>query len=227
MKLTSTFSVAGRCSRTGQLGAVVTSSSPAVGARCLHIKAGTGIILIQNLTDPRLAKIGFSVLEQGLNAHSALEAMKASTAYTQYRQLAVVDRDGIASAFTGTHALGIHGECCLDNVASVGNLLSDAGIPKAMAQGFTNMEELPLVERLLGAIEIGFQMGGELDQEHSIALQIYTDLSFAYIDLRVDYSDDPLGDLKKLWGIYGPQADDYRIRVLEPEKAPSFGVKGT
>ena len=37
-----TFSLAGRCARTGMLGAVVTTSSIAVGARCAFAAAGVG-----------------------------------------------------------------------------------------------------------------------------------------------------------------------------------------
>ena len=49
-----TFSLAGRCERTGMLGIVVSSSSPAVAARCAHARAGVGAAASQNVTDPRL-----------------------------------------------------------------------------------------------------------------------------------------------------------------------------
>ncbi|WHZ00442.1 DUF1028 domain-containing protein [Neobacillus sp. YX16] len=42
-------------------------------------------------------------------------------------------------------------------------------------------------------------MGGEMDQERSMGLLIFTDEPFPYVDLRVDYSDNPLDELKKLW----------------------------
>ena len=35
-----TFSLVGRCARTGMLGVAVSSSSPAVAARCAHVRAG-------------------------------------------------------------------------------------------------------------------------------------------------------------------------------------------
>jgi len=227
MIITSTFSVAGRCSVTGALGAVVTSSSPAVGARCLRIKSGVGVILTQNVTDPRLSDIGLSILEQGFDAQAALRAMQVATPFPEYRQLAVVNAVGGSGVYTGEKALGVHGEFFSENVACIGNLLSDPDIPQAMGQHFIAQENLPLAERLLSAIEVGFQMGGELDQERSIALLIHhPDTPFAYVDLRVDYSDDPLAALKQLWEIYAPQAEAYKIRALEPERAPSYGVKG-
>ncbi len=226
MKITNTFSVAGRCSETGALGVVVTSSSPSVGARCPWGKQGVGAILTQNVTDPRLANIGLSVLEHGLGAENAIRAMKESTPFPEYRQLAVVDAEGNSAVFTGKNALGVHGEFAAQNVASIGNLLSDPEIPTEMGKKFLETEGLPLAERLILAIEKGFQMGGELDQEHSIGLLVYKDDSFPYVDLRVDYSESTLDDLKKLWEIYGPQAEDYRVRAVTPEMAPSYGVLG-
>jgi uncharacterized Ntn-hydrolase superfamily protein len=49
-----TFSLLGRCQRTGQLGMVISSSSPAVAARCTHARPGVGVAASQNVTDPRL-----------------------------------------------------------------------------------------------------------------------------------------------------------------------------
>ena len=37
-----TFSIVGRCERTGQLGVAISSSSIAVGARCPWVRAGVG-----------------------------------------------------------------------------------------------------------------------------------------------------------------------------------------
>ena len=166
------------------------------------------------------------MLDNGFDAQSAIRAMKDASPYPEYRQIAVVDAKGNSAAFTGNQALGVHGEFCDKNVASIGNLLSDPTIPDAMGREFLRTEGQPLAERLILAIEKGFQMGGELDQEHSIGLLVYTDEPFAYVDLRIDYSENPLEDLKKLWEIYKPQANDYKVRAVVPELAPSYGVKG-
>ncbi|VEF47186.1 Family of uncharacterised function (DUF1028) [Bacillus freudenreichii] len=227
MRVTSTFSVAGRCAKTGALGAIVTSSSPAVGARCPWVKSKIGVILSQNVTDPRLADIGMATLEKGYDAKAALKTMKAASEFPEYRQLAVVDATGNSAVFTGDKALGVHGQFYGNNVAAIGNLLSDSKIPEAMGNLFLRNRELPLGDRLIASIEHGFDMGGEMDQEHSIALLIYQpEVPFAYVDLRIDYSEDPLADLKKAWEVYSPQAEDYKTRAIEPVLAPSYGVLG-
>lgn len=227
MKITNTFSIAARCSTTGALGAIVTSSSPAVGARCPWIKSDVGVVLTQNVTDPRLADIGLTSLEKKYHAKAAIRTMIAASDYPEYRQLAVVDVHGNSSVFTGDKALGVFGDFSADNVACIGNLLSDSIIPRAMGQFFLENMELSFADRLIASLQVGFDLGGELDQERSIALLVYLpETPFAYIDLRVDDSDDPLGDLKKLWNVYKDQADDYRIRAVNPVTAPSFGVMG-
>ena len=47
-----TFSLVGRCARSGQLGAAVATSSIAVGARCTYCEAGVGAVLTQHRTFP-------------------------------------------------------------------------------------------------------------------------------------------------------------------------------
>ncbi len=48
-----TFSIAATDGR-GRFGIAVSSSSPAVAARCAHLRDGVGAVSSQNITDPRL-----------------------------------------------------------------------------------------------------------------------------------------------------------------------------
>lgn len=45
-------------------------------------------------------------------------------------------------------------------------------------------------------------------------------------DLRVDWNDDPIGELTALWHLWKPEMSTYVTRALEPSSAPSFGVPG-
>src|SRR5690606_30496444 len=49
-----TFSIAARCPRTRLIGAAVTTSSIAVGSRCLFARGDAGAVLTQHRTDPSL-----------------------------------------------------------------------------------------------------------------------------------------------------------------------------
>ena len=47
-----TFSLVARCAETGMFGVAISSSSPAVAARCAYARAGVGAVASQNVTDP-------------------------------------------------------------------------------------------------------------------------------------------------------------------------------
>ena len=49
-----TFSIVARCAETGMFGMAISSSSPAVAARCAFAKAGVGAVATQNITNPAL-----------------------------------------------------------------------------------------------------------------------------------------------------------------------------
>ena len=52
-----TFSLLGADPAAGEVGMVVTSSSPAVAARCAFARTGVGVAASQNVTDPRLGPV--------------------------------------------------------------------------------------------------------------------------------------------------------------------------
>ena len=57
-------------------------------------------------------------------------------------------------------------------------------------------------------------------------LLVVEDVPWPVTDLRVDYADDPVDDLVELWRVWKPQKDDYRVRGIDPTRAPSYGVPG-
>src|SRR5580698_9003193 len=119
-----TFSILGRCEATGRLGMAVTSSSPAVAARCANVRARVGVAASQNVTDPRLGPALLDALVAGRSPQEAVQATVAAAAHAEYRQLAVVGAAGGSAAWSGRHTLGIHGERTGDGWAAAGNLLA-------------------------------------------------------------------------------------------------------
>src|SRR5882757_4649868 len=82
-----TFSIAGRCARTGMFGIAITTSSMAVGSRCAFARAGIGAVLTQHRTDPRLGPLGLDLLAAGKTAAETIAALVASTPHHGWRQL--------------------------------------------------------------------------------------------------------------------------------------------
>ena len=89
-----TFSLIGRCERTGMFGVVVSSSSPCVASRCAWARAGAGAVATQNVTDPRLGHLGLELLAGDIRAAAVLEMLVRAGDFPDYRQLTVIDRHG-------------------------------------------------------------------------------------------------------------------------------------
>ena len=221
-----TLSVLGRTADATLLGVAISSSSPAVAARCAHGRTHIGVVATQNVTDPALAPRVLDGLAQGLDARAAGEQALAGTPFSAYRQLIVMSRYGAPFIHTGERALGLAGQASGVDVAAAGNLLADREVPAAMVRGFEASEE-SLGERLLNALAAGLVAGGEAGPVHSAGLLVFREVSWPIVDLRVDWSDeDPLAALISLWQRYCPQIEDYVQRALDPTRARSFAVPG-
>jgi uncharacterized Ntn-hydrolase superfamily protein len=222
-----TFSILGFCPRSGMLGMAVSSSSPAVAARCAHARARVGVVATQNITDPTLGPKGLDLLAEGLDAQRALDRLKAQASHVEFRQLAMVDRNGRTAAFSGQKTLGTHAVALAENAAAAGNLLENAEVPACMLARFKEMDALDLGDRLIDALTAGLRVGGEAGPVHSAGLVMVRDVAWPVADLRIDWHDsDPIGELAALWRRFKPQMDDYVTRALDPSQAPSYGVPG-
>jgi uncharacterized Ntn-hydrolase superfamily protein len=220
-----TFSLIARCARTGQFGMVISSSSPAVAARCAHVRAGVGAVASQNITDPALGPELLDHLSAGKTAPEALAAVTTGRAFIDYRQLLVVDAQGGRAIHSGGHVLGLWGEALGQDCAAAGNLLADPGVPKAMVAAFEATKG-HLGDRLMAALQAGLAAGGEAGSVHSAGMKIAGKLSWPLVDLRIDWSDAPIAALTGAWAVYRPQMDAYVQRALDPTVAPSYGVPG-
>lgn len=214
-----TFSLVGRCARTGMLGAVVTTSSIAVGSRCPHARAGVGAALTQHRTDPRLGPLGLDLLARGFTAGEALQAIVAATPHRHWRQLAIIDAAGRTATYSGDNVRGERGEAEGRDCAAIANIVRSAEIPRVMVARFEASPDLPLARRMIDALEAGEAAGGEFQPVVSAALIIAHRESFLYVDLRVDDHREPIKELSRLWSAYEPEADPYVVRAVDPDHA--------
>jgi uncharacterized Ntn-hydrolase superfamily protein len=215
-----TYSIAGRCPRAGMLGAVVATSSMAVGSRCVWGEAKVGVVLTQHRTDPRLGPALLGLLKQGSAPAAAIDSITPSAPGIGWRQLAVIDADGKGAVYNGSNITSIHNAKVGTDCAAAGNILRTPAVVDAMVATFEQNPDQPLPERLLRAIEAGHAAGGELKQVKSAALLVMHRESFPFVDLRVDLHAQPLIELRFLWELYQPTADEYVVRAIDPEKAP-------
>lgn len=221
-----TFSIVARCAETGMFGMAVSSSSPAVAARCAHVRAGSGAVASQNVTDPSLGIRALDLLALGADAEQVISILQTSSPHMAYRQVLVVDGKGRSAIHSGPNALGIWSSARADNVACGGNMLADAGVPNAMVNAFTESEG-HLGDRIILAMQAGLAAGGEAGPVHSAGMKLVRDVVWPIADLRVDWTDDcPITALASLWTLYKPQLEDYLVRAQNPAGAPKYGVPG-
>jgi uncharacterized Ntn-hydrolase superfamily protein len=212
-----TFSIVGRCPNTGQLGAVTATSNIAVGSRVAHCSAGIGAVVTQHRTDPRLGPRGLALLRSGCTAQETVDALVASTPHAQWRQFAVVDSAGGAAAYSGTRTRPEMSAAAAENACAVGNILANARVPVAMLRRFQAQPNAPLAERLICALEEGLAAGGEHGPIRSAHLLVVETESFPLVDLRVDWHDQPVAELRALWNRYAPDMGTFMLRALDPD----------
>lgn len=221
-----TFSLVARCAETGMFGVAVSSSSPAVAARCAYAQASVGAVASQNVTDPKLGIRALTLMETGASAAQAIEVLKNSSAFIEYRQVLAVDKNGETAIHSGPSTLGAWAEANTTNVASGGNLLASRHVPQAIVDGFLSAQG-HIGDRLIAAMRAGVAEGGEEGPVHSAGMKIVDKVAWPVAELRCDWSEDcPIENIATAWQIYKPQLDAYLQRALDPREAPSYGVPG-
>jgi len=215
-----TFSLVGRCGRTGMVGAAVTTSSIGVGCRVPFARAGVGAVCTQHRTDPRLGPRGLDLLEAGNSAAEAMAELTQGDPTIGWRQVAVIDAAGGTAWFHGERIKSIHAAAQGEGCCAIGNIIRDERVPAAMVAAFETSASDPLAERLVLALEAGEAAGGEFRQLKSAALLVAHEHSFPLVDLRVEFDRAPLTELRFLWEVYRPQVNAYVRRTMDPDSIP-------
>lgn len=221
-----TFSLVARCEKTGMFGVAISSSSPAVAARCAYARAGVGAVASQNVTDPTLGPLALDLMEGGKSAQEAIAEIRERGRFIEYRQVLAVDKNGEAAIHSGPNSLGIWSDSQAKNVASGGNLLANEDVPAAIVEAFLDAGG-HLGDRLIAALRGGLKAGGEAGPVRSAGMMIVDKVSWPIVDLRCDWTETcPIEGIATAFEIYKPQIDAYVQRALDPREAPAFGVPG-
>lgn len=221
-----TFSLVARCAETGMFGVAISSSSPAVAARCSYARAGVGAVASQNVTDPSLGPFALDMMQGGMSAAEAIAGVRDQGRHIAYRQVLAIDRQGRTAIHSGPKSLGIWTQAEGRDVASGGNLLANDGVPAAIVAGFEAAQG-HLGDRLIAALRAGLAAGGEAGPVHSAGMMLVDKVNWPVADLRCDWTEDcPIKAVATAWDVYKPQLDAYVQRALDPTQAPSYGVPG-
>jgi uncharacterized Ntn-hydrolase superfamily protein len=218
-----TWSIVAHDPETGRFGIAVTTKAFAVGSLCPFAKAGVGAIATQARVNPSLGPKGLRLLEHGLSAEEVLEQLLAGDPGMQYRQLGIIDKYGRAAAWTGAEANAWKGHIVGEHFTVQGNLLAGEEVVQATVAAFKG-SNAPFELRLIQALEAGQIAGGDKRGKQSAALLVVDTEDFPYVDIRVDDSEEPLEELRRLYeihkmglmSVYREWVDDVRHgRVVE------------
>ncbi|MGH9556165.1 MAG: DUF1028 domain-containing protein [Terriglobales bacterium] len=218
-----TFSIVARDPATGEIGVAVQSHWFAVGQIVPWAEAGVGAVATQSFVDPSYGKLGLDLMRAGKSAKDALQGLVNADANPEVRQVALIDAEGRAAAFTGCRciaAAGHHvpggrvytastnGGCefgwAMGTSYSVqANLMANDKVWPAMAKAFEETKG-DLADRMLAALDAAQAVGGDIRGRQSAALIVVKAKSSGkpwedrIFDLRVDDNIEPLKELRRL-----------------------------
>jgi uncharacterized Ntn-hydrolase superfamily protein len=202
-EMTGTYSIVARDPATRELGVAVQSRAFAVGSRVPHARAGVGAIATQASTNVAYGADGLALLAKGLAPDEVVKQLTAADDRRDRRQLAVLDAKGRVKAFTGSGTNAWAGHIEGKNYSVQGNILAGEAVVKEMARAFERSKG-ELAVRLMAALDAAQAAGGDTRGVQSAAMLVVKPIdnpertSDRWIDLRVDDSPNPLGELRRL-----------------------------
>ena len=185
----------------GYFGIAIASRFFAVGALCMHSRAGVGVLSTQALMNPLYGPAGIELMALGQTAGQAVAALVGVDAGRDQRQLHVLGATGDGSAYTGASCVDWCGHLVEQDFSVAGNMLAGPGVVQATAQAFVKTQGQPLAERLLAALAAGEAAGGDKRGKQSAALRIQGPEVYAQLDMRVDDHADPIPELMRLYAV--------------------------
>ncbi len=204
---TNTYSIIAVDKEYGEIGIAVQSHWFSVGTSVAWIRAGTGAVATQSFINPSFGPIGFTLLEQGYTPEETIQELLKNDDGYQARQVAVINKVGEASAFTGTSCFRHAGHYVGPNYSVQANLMSSEKVWSAMSETFENSKG-HLAERLLSCLEAAQAQGGDIRGKQSANLKIARLFATGkewednMIDLRIDDHPEPLKEMKRLLTLF-------------------------
>ena len=206
--LAHTFSIVARDPRTGEMAVGVQSHWFSVGTSVSWGQAGVGVVATQSFVDKGYGIKGLELMKAGKTAPESLKQLLAADSGREVRQVAMIDANGNVNAFTGKNCIDYASHIVGTNYSVQSNMMLNDKVCKAMAKAFESGEGKPLAERVVGALQAGQAVGGDIRGKQSAAILVVAGKSSdkpwndRLIDLRVDDHVKPLDELNRLLRLF-------------------------
>lgn len=232
-----TYSIVACDAQTRACGVAVQTNNLAVGASVPYAQADVGAVATQFETNPRYGPRGLALLAAGQHPDAALKQLLEQDGSfggegIEARQVGIVSVDGRSASYTGAEAAQAAwaGERKGAGYSMQGNGLAGDQVLEAMDRAFQTTSG-PLAERLLAALAAGDAAGGQRTGRESAALLVRTTDGFPMdVDLRVDHSNDPVAELRRLYEIQAARQQVAAARIAarkgQFEQARSLLIAG-
>jgi uncharacterized Ntn-hydrolase superfamily protein len=201
--LAHTFSIVARDPATGEMGVAVQSHYFSVGPIVPWAEAGVGAVATQSLVLVDYGPKGLDLMRQGFTAQQALDSLLKADSNPDVRQVAMVDSKGNVSVHTGKNCIPDAGDKSGVQYSCQANLMANPSIWAAMSAAFEKAQG-DLTERMLAALDAAQKAGGDIRGKQSAAIVVVKAQSTGkpwadrVMDLRVEDSDEPLKELRRL-----------------------------
>ena len=198
-----TYSVVARDPRTGQLGVAVQSHWFSVGTAVPWAEPGVGAVATQSFVETSYGPQGLSLMRDGISATAALKRLLARDKRRYWRQVAMVDSNGVVAAHTGERCVASAGHVIGDGWSVQGNMMLDSRVVPTMAETMARSRG-DLGERLMRVLESAERAGGDIRGTQSAALLVVSGRRSRkswvgrILDLRIEDHREPLKELQRL-----------------------------
>ena len=198
-----TFSIVARDTVTGEMAVGVQSHWFSVGSLVSWAKSGVGVVATQSFVNPAFGPDGLKLMEEGISAEKALNQLIEADNGRDFRQLALLDKNGSVSSYTGAKCVQSAHHIIGDNFAVQANMMLNDDVVPAMEKAYIENADLPLAERVVQVLLAAQKAGGDIRGKQSAVLLVVGPDKVAEwqdkkINLRVDDHKDPLPELSRL-----------------------------
>jgi len=202
-----TYSIVAFDPRTGDMGVAVQSHWFCVGSVVPWGEAGVGIVATQSFVNPSFGPHGLKMMKKGIGPTEVVRKIIALDKGRELRQLAVLNSNGKAAAFTGKNCVPAAGHIVGKTYSVQANMMLNENVWPSMSKAFVRANGA-LAERMVTALEAAEKVGGDIRGRQSAALLVVRGRSTGnawedrLVDLRVDDSPEPLAELRRLLRVH-------------------------
>ncbi|MHA6793594.1 DUF1028 domain-containing protein [Pseudonocardia bannensis] len=201
-----TYSIIARHPVTGEFGVACQSHFFGVGSAVNWAEAGAGAIVTQSFVNRDYGALGIERFRAGESAPAVLADLLAEDPHPELRQVAMVDHNGRFAVHTGARCVPVRGSRQGGSFSVQGNMLAGEDVLDAMAAAAeTGLEAgQRLATVLVQALRAAERAGGDARGSQAAGIMVVGPHRTAsprqevLVDLRVEDSTDPVGELERL-----------------------------